>query len=413
LTYVLKTLARSNKYGEPEFGLRKDLLRIARWMAGDLASTKEEAIRAGGKGAEVARLASAAGIALRSYLSASPRDIDLRRKSPRGGDPLLLVEPANAPRDTLRLDVFDMADAALDVLLSVDEDGKLSGLPAARTGSAAASLAPREIVRLLVGLASARTNFGGEAPRNSIQDVIACKAFTILVTLAQSTDGEAYRDALSLFLVVSDDDKRGPEHAVARAAFILAGVHSTAEADRTAKLLMGNVIVNRRGADKDAAPADVARLEAVMVTIRAIDAYAGGAEGAEYRRRMANALDKEFDGLRQRVKGGIGSAQEGRLADMWEASSASWKKEVAAKLCMPDAAPPRVLIFAKGVNGLLLIDKIYTGVPLVLGVAFPEPFDGGQYPVSLQIGGRTIDLVAKPADQERRLFQTDTFMVQP
>ncbi len=72
-----------------------------------------------------------------------------------------------------------------------------------------------------------------------------------------------------------------------------------------------------------------------------------------------------------------------------------------------------VYLFAKGVFHTFLVDKLYQDVPTFVGVAFEEPYAGAEYPVSIELGGARLDLVAKPADAKRRFFQTDVFMVTP
>lgn len=70
-----------------------------------------------------------------------------------------------------------------------------------------------------------------------------------------------------------------------------------------------------------------------------------------------------------------------------------------------------VYLFAKGVFHTFLVDKLYQDAPTFIGVAFEEPYAGAEYPVSIELNGERLDLVAKPADEKRRFFQTDVFMV--
>src|SRR5205814_556376 len=72
---------------------------------------------------------------------------------------------------------------------------------------------------------------------------------------------------------------------------------------------------------------------------------------------------------------------------------------------------PRVILLAKGVFNPILIDKLYVGVPLMVGVVFEEPYDKEEYAVTVDVGGQTLDLTARAADEVRKTFVTDPFIL--
>jgi hypothetical protein len=75
--------------------------------------------------------------------------------------------------------------------------------------------------------------------------------------------------------------------------------------------------------------------------------------------------------------------------------------------------PPHVLVLAKTLTGYLHVDKFYERVPLVVGVFFEGAHDGDEYPITVRIGDRSLDLIAKPVDASRTTFLTDVFAVVP
>lgn len=117
---------------------------------------------------------------------------------------------------------------------------------------------------------------------------------------------------------------------------------------------------------------------------------------------FASELAKKFDGLPPK-----------RYLNSWKAAEASWRQQTAQQLCAPQETPPRVLVYAKGVFRDYLVDKLYQNVPLMVVVVFAEPYDDSEYPVALQIGGGSLDLVAKPIDAAHTMFGTEVFMVKP
>ena len=75
------------------------------------------------------------------------------------------------------------------------------------------------------------------------------------------------------------------------------------------------------------------------------------------------------------------------------------------------AAPPNVRIFVKTHYGLVLVGHFFSGVPLVLGIPFDEPYDKFTYPVSVKIGGRALDLTATPYQGDMTFFVTESFEI--
>jgi hypothetical protein len=388
---ILRTLARTNKYGEPIFNLRNSLLRAARFLADDLANVPVDSMRTDEKARKIGHVAfEARGQLFATLEGARPKNLA------RAAELAARASPGAARPDELSVDPTDLANAALDVLLSIDDNGEREGILAFREQDSG------DLVRALVQVIAARPIFGGTAAAGSPQDAVDCKALSVLVTLADAAaaDGGKFRVQL-LNLAGSTVRPLGlpggepAEFEAARTAFILAGFSSGDEARKVADALyeVGEALEGNEFA---------AGRDAVTMTMRAIAGFAGGPGRDTFRVVFASELAKKFDGLPPK-----------RYLDSWKAAEASWRQQTAQQLCAPQETPPRVLVYAKGVFRDYLVDKLYQNVPLMVVVVFAEPYDDSEYPVALQIGGGSLDLVAKPIDAAHTMFGTEVFMVKP
>jgi len=432
---ILKTIARSNKYGEPEFHLRDDLLRLAHALAGDLWDLPLDAAQ---PGTETGRLktTSTRRVVFGAIEGVRPRALAALQERARAGNTAFeTLMTVGTAQDTLKLDLFDVANAALDVLLSTDDQGKEHGVLSFTRVEA------QELTVTLAQVASARPAFGGPAAPNSPQDVIGCKAFAILVTLAASRieGAEYFRSALLQFFLDAAlqidwtmagfgqnklADLRN-DMAVTQATLLAAGGSKTREvAERTVEVLLGNAerfvefVDSWQSTIRQSVIWGPGSTKAMLTLMRSLAVYAPGTGadglGAVINRRMDDYIA---------AAGQPGATSPGtrEFIDMWGSTKPQWDRK-AAGLCPVEGAPPQVALFAKGVFGLILIGRLYQSewqnvhpikVPLVVGVLFDEPYDGTEYPVTVNLGGGQLDLSAKAVDQQRMVFLTEEFFVSP
>ena len=438
---IIRTLARINKYGEPEFGLRRDLLRLARFLLSDLngdwgpnLDPRANEIRSDVRLARQALTGALLAVTQNVLEPAAKRGQDLRADSPHPG----------ASPDLLPLTRLDLANAALDAQYSVDDKGKTSVTPPepdynyvseqVKIGNlSSAQLSPDERVteQSLYELAGWRGIYGGAASPGSPEDAVGCKAFMTLVALMGKDvkNSDAVRRWLwrvPAAMVGSASQAPGsvtnPYAAVyfpaVRSALILAGAQTTKDvssAETTAAdlLELAQVFTRRaRVKEPQSSPQYEPAALAVFDTLRAFEASMGGSAGAAASAAIAQRTHDAIAAAQKALAAGTTYPEPPQaMVDFWNSSQSTWKKEVAGQLCAPVGAPLNFLILVKAGAGPILVKKFYMNVPLMLGVRFDEPYDGAEYPISLEVGGNTLDLVAKPIDKRRMLFETQVFML--
>ena len=408
---MIATVARANKYGEPTFRLRESVLRGARFLFDDLAAVPLSIEQSVGR----ARTVKSVAYDARGGLIASLRG---PQRSPEEQAKILAERVKSRPKDVLPLDLYDEANAALDILASLNEKGQIYLSSTFRENDSAA------LVAELVNLAAQRQIFGGSAQPGTPQDAVACKAFAILSKMidADSKDGERFRNEIFRMFaeaVYSFDAKptnivpTDPPHMldVTRTFLVQAGVASAEEAVKRAKYLF-------ELADSWSLSHSDTRVDAVLTTMRAVAAYSGGAGRDSHRDDFMRGFDELFAKLALRT----GSPDSVQLIAKWKKAAAGVRQLMAAKLCLPDPAPPRLLLFAKSVHGLIAIGKLYQTdlkhipeieVPLVLGLYFDNPPEEASYPVTIDGGGLKLYLDAKSVDAARKVFYTEVFTTQP
>ena len=342
---LVATLARINKYGEPSIGLRAYVLRAARFLTNDLANVPAAAITeppsagpptgAGTRGVRARSLAFQARAALINLIVAVDPFVFARdaansdgerirrvlgtRQAP-GGSVRAYNGPAQAGRsELLPLDGFDMANAALDVLLSIDDKGATSGVFEPREDDR------KRLVDALVQVASGRRIFSGTATPNSVQDAVACKAYNTLVAIAatESDKNGKFREHLldgwgawSYHAIGSCDDcvrasfpfNRSAAIA-AGAAMIATGVANAAEAKKlahaTTQIALGHV-------SSESTP--YPRLDVLLATMKGLEGHVDG---------TAPEYNEWFHEVSDRLQTGHGSTQERRLLDLWNSGQVS------------------------------------------------------------------------------------------
>lgn len=384
---IIETIARSNKYGEPAFRLRETLLRAGRFLAEDLAGVPPDAERQDPRARQIAAVAYQSRSLLMSYLEAL--------QSAGDGS----TRPVSA---ALQLDDADLANAALDLVLSVDDKGRREGLFSFRKQDGV------RLIDALLRLAAMRPVFGGPAPPNSPLDAVGCKAHSILVALADAgaPHGAAFRAELWLTLSAQTTGPPTPLVNAARSVLILAGFATAKEAADAMDLLFRMADMARRD---DQAVARAVTLE----MMRALEAFAGGPGRDTFRAAAGARGTVIFEDFQKRQDAGAGGPTEQRVIKEWAAAKAGWRPRMAAALCAPDATPPRVYIFAKGRKEPIVVKHFYQEVPLRLGVFFDEPYEHDSYPVTVSVGGRRLELTATPSGDDRTRFYTEFFFVAP
>ncbi len=425
---ILHTIARINKYGEPEFHLRDDLLRLGHALSGDFRDLPIDAARPAGDAARikpsVARL-----VLINAIQAVEPRALARRRASAQAANiPFEKALAIGTAQDALNLDLFDVANAALDVLLSVDDEGKERGV-LGFTPIEAEGLATR-----LAALAAARPIFGGAAEPNSLQDVIGCKAFAILITLAGlriELAEQLRNELLQLFLAAAGEidwkaaggniDASLPEIrsdvAVAQAALLAAGGAKTREeAERIAYALFLNAqgfisfVDTWHGTVKQSVTQGPEATKAVLVLMRSLAMYVPGTGadglGAAINRRMDDFIEAT------RHPGTLGTTPGTReFIDMWENTKPQWDRQ-AAGLCPVEGAPPtpRYFLFARTSAGYQNIEEFYLGVATEIELQFETPYDKPDYHVEVSVGDQKIALTAKKIDPGGYIYRTDAFV---
>jgi hypothetical protein len=112
------------------------------------------------------------------------------------------------------------------------------------------------------------------------------------------------------------------------------------------------------------------------------------------------------------------------VAGSWYPGEVRWKDEGdpeavrvtgrgdPVKIELRHAKPmPLVLVFVKTRDDPILVEHFYGDVPHFLGVFFDEPCNDERYPLTVSVGGQTLDLEATPFDEERKRFDTGTFKI--
>ena len=479
---VLYTIARINKYGEPQFGLRKATLRAARFLADDLGRIPLQLTQHDPNAARIGRVGVDARLVLVSMLQSQwlPQASRYVEGFPHLGDRLFIIEhqssyPDKSVDGDLKVDAFDLASAALDVIFSVDDKGVQSGMlhffgarpldadgrPIMNGPDSPQAEAFMSIGQSLVHIAAKRAMFGGSAAPGSPEDALACKAYATLVALMQRADGNLLRsmvfNASPAFGSIGNDGSTLPTaeqcagcYQVAASARIVAGIPNEVEAKLLADALVGTFTYHRideRYGDNLPQIAQTAFVTLIaplepkatkpLAMARNFMRYSHGAGLATFGRRM----DEHFDRIaassaashqlaaRTRAAAAtatLPSAREFLNTNASYAEGASeraqsyvnaWKTakpDLPAQLidpCAAPAAPPNVRIFVKTHYGLVLVGHFFSGVPLVLGIPFDEPYDKFTYPVSVKIGGRALELTATPYQGDMTFFVTESFEI--
>jgi hypothetical protein len=470
---LVTTVARADKYGEPGYGLRAAALDWLRFLIEDLGRMPPARSAGDARAARIAMLRGQSLYALQSLIEQAIRpDPRWARQAMMGrlngwarrldGRP-----PAEGPSQGLPLDAYDLASAALDAVLALDAKGELVGLtewlgrptrfdahgvplsdPAGPDGVRQAMF----LTRALVELAALHGRFGGPAPPGSPAEAVACKAFSVLIGLADRrlAHAAAFRRYLWAYLLgerafgpqPDPEAFAAPRYRALRAAGLLAGFDDPSEAALAGSAMLARAESTYMLVRNGPLAAEFRRqVEGELATIRDATGYATGAgrlalirlvdDHLDRIRRFAAAVDAARDptwsqagALLPIVMGFPDAAQVppilvNRTAlqqishdylELWAAAAPDISRSEWQDLCGPLAAPPRMFILARTVSAPLIVGKLYRDVPLAISLVFDEPYDRDSYPVEIDVG-ETLRLEATPANDDRTWFRTGWFQI--
>lgn len=478
---VLYTIARINKYGEPRFGLRKATLRAARFLADDLAGIPQQLAQHDPNAARINHVGVFARLVLASMLQSqwlwqSSHYVD---GLPHVGDRLFIIEhqssyPDKSVDGDLKVDAYDLANAALDVIFSVDDKGVQEGMlhffgahpldangqPTLADPNGPESEEFLSLSQSLAHLAAKRASFGGSAAPGSPEDALACKAFATLVALGKRPDASMLRwlmfgRGLTLGSISNDGLHLPPAsvcvgcYEVAAAARILAGVQTEGEAKQLADALYGTFSYSRIDEHFGERLPQVATTMIValiapldskattpLAMARNVLQYSRGAGLAAFGRLMNEHFNNIASSAtaahqlagRTRAAGAaatLPSAKSSLTTNAGYADGAgeraqsyadAWnnaKPDIDPKLvepCAPPMTPPRVMLLARGASSDYVVDKFYQNVPLAVALIFEEPYDKDEYPIAIEGPGGKIQLTARRTN-DPTVFYTETFWV--
>lgn len=448
------TLARADRYGEPSFGLRATALQAIRLLLG-LAAIPQQSDPYSHAG----RLRSGAIEARMNVFSqVGAATSDKVRTLPQSFKGFVPAPVKDVRFANLDLDQLDLANAVLETLVSTDAQGKETRLTLVSGPDEKDDM----IGSYLVIAAASRPDFGGAAPPDSRWFVVACRAFATLVavgSVGQPNSAVVRQGLLSALVSAVATTPAGPAAptpspaqranlVAVQAAMISLGVADATEAKSTVDWIAKAYFsvwyfppeAKRPGGMLAAAPMNGNDVPAkgyaprnIVATYKVLHDASGMSSGAA----MAAAIDQKaadsrpsYDlyekALADPCPQLTSTCMPGEFLDLdseahagftilWQAADAAGPASPATKgpFCGPGNAAPRLMLLAKGAAHDFVVDKFYLGVPTVVALVFDAPYSGNAYPVTVDFGGRTLQLSAKATDGTRRLFETEAIVPQP
>jgi hypothetical protein len=391
---LINTLARINKYGEPQAGLRDASLAAARFMVDALSTISDDLQLQDPAAQQIAN----ASLGARGAMFAALTNVT----------PVMIAgRAANAPQqvnrqDELPLTEFDRANAVFDIYRSVDDNGNRTGLFTLRPYIFEES---SSLLNTLLTLASARSQFGGAAVPGTPQDSMGCRAFSLIVDLADARTKGAVglRDYLVDQYSMESKIRGASRLEVVRTAIILAGIESADEAKRLAETII------KYGLQTGGALPPAQVCAEISALLRGLEQSAGGPGRDTHRADFTQAVNARFEQIRKQWDSGQGSPEQKTLLDAWDAGGTAGKPAGLNGACAP--APGdikgRIFLYAIVIDGLQVIDELYVGVPTIVEVQFDDQRGEKEMPIELSIGGQTVKLTAKRYDEAGRIFRTE------
>ncbi len=359
---LLLTIARCNKYGEPSLGLRKSSILLLRLLL-DLGSITRKIGSTPSHPINLQFGSSAPAplpVDRQEWLHGEGGTVrfHLSRLIQNTGPATLAIVAEHAKGNTqpdqksyLKLDVFDLANAVLDVVRPESEDGKETALLSLRIVKNTERTGADSLTLLaLIEAASGSQKFGGNAKPGSEQDSIACKAYNTLVASVDSANPDEEAGELIRARMLEEaqgvagyvgtaggipDSLRRPnarrlqaEGLVEREALITAGFGSADEARRVTNTLFSAYSYTFDDShfprENAPPPRDAAQVEAKRLfekeAIKSLMTEAGGANRDTFRSTVAAVVQSWIAPLQNSSPDRLNASQKRLLAD-WNSGS--------------------------------------------------------------------------------------------
>jgi hypothetical protein len=474
---LVATIARADKYGEPAAGTRDAALHWARFLIDDLSRMPGRVVPNNPLAQRISVVRLQAVYTLESILEMAIRpDPRWSNIIPREGRMHFVVrnlkdpKAGDMPANALALDVYDLASAALEIVLSIDDKKQTTGLlgymgrpdhfdpdgyPLSDGDGPAQGVSTFLVMRGILEFAALHSRFGGPAPPGSPAEAVACKALSVLAGLAARTlpHSTAMRRSLwgwSMGQIrwgegaADADPLQAPRYRAMRAAALLAGLQDAGEARLIARLMLVRLEQSSIRLYRDQPPPDppwkkddvagalqslrdvttyatgpgrsafTALVNAHLDRIRAILARAEATREPGW--REIGALVPVIDRLPDTFPDVLDKGSRQQLIDISNAHLAAFAAaapDISAPewqaLCPPAGTPPRVVLIARGASRDYIVDRLYPGVPTAIDLVFGESYYGDSYPVSIEAGGK-LDLTALPVDADHLVYRTPVFL---
>jgi len=336
---LISTIARANKYGETQPNLRSTAMLVTQFITSDL-------IAAGNDRPFLRTFVRINRQALYAYIR-------------NAGVNAARIEKARASHPTsdsaLVLDLYDMANASLDVLMGNDKSVR----PLARVTPTSRDDGEM-LARDLMAAVQTRRQYGGDAVSNSPQDIIACRAFAALVQLASPPNGDpALRQAIFNLAVadLSPTNTQIPTAAgLARAAIDVAHAIGFGDAQEAASIAMSWLYIVLHDYNLSLNSSDPAwRERYAQSASRGVSILKWFEESnpnatTDFSSVVAQSNRDFVRGLRLRVKGGNGGRDEKLMADAYDTAIVTehaGSGPVSTAVCANDRREPLLRTVAK------------------------------------------------------------------
>jgi hypothetical protein len=289
--------------------------------------------------AEAARFGAEFRLAVFGYLTqASPENLRLAMANHRS-----LAYPFTSPprSEELALDVFDIANAALDIILWRDErTGTDAGWPEPVAGEGGGGPLARDLAHVLALVASGGAEFTEPGPvMGDRQAAVACKAFGILRRLADADaiGGRGFERSLATLLLAGGV---GAPQRVAAEVLLATGFATPELARTTAYGLVLNAIASASDRFNTDSAERRARNDFFIDTAIRLNAAAGGSNRPSRRSAFTDEITRWITMFRELRAGGAGiSSEQSHLLDRWSSQDSVLAGLVPPSICPSPPAP--------------------------------------------------------------------------
>lgn len=398
---LFHTLARINKYGEPQKGLRSASLAILRFFADKAANISYDAAQSIPRARVLRAIGQGVRGLTRGYVAGGVPD----------GDHLTSRDVRQTFARGLALDSLDLANAALDVYWAADDPRRERVLrPTNDSGDLNGTMI------LLPSVASGWSAFGAEN-EGPAQEAVSCRAYSLLLALLDTRMQGTRAARIALFANLENalfelgNAARGgarrvdlPEVRAYAAAVTIGGVADQAEADQRAADLYRQGV----GYSKEADPQKIETVRA----LRMLTTYAGG-ERDTFRGQMAQRV---ADLIAQTKRNAAEDNREPEAAfqaflELWNSIDAA-RPPTGDFFCGPDEGDSdgHIFLYAITNKGLQQILHPYVGVPMVLEAQYDPPEGATEKMLQVSLGGQSQVMTFKRFDPKGYIYRSDPFV---